>query len=110
MTLWHLPAALENQFEARWQYWLDEVDTWRPFFQDLAIWQEDDLLTALMHFALVSPAQREVVGTLRRAAEGCAVPLPGVHQPNDEVLTLLAVGFARGEPGSPAIPYARLEG
>jgi hypothetical protein len=110
MTLWHLPAALEDQFEERWQHWLDEVETWRPFFQDLAAWQGDDVLTALLHFALVSPAQREAVGTLRRAAEGRAVPLPGTHQPNDEVLTILAAGFARGEPGNPAIPYARLEG
>ncbi len=30
-------------------------------------------------------------------------------QPSDEVMTLLAAGVCRGEPGSPAIPYARLE-
>jgi len=31
------------------------------------------------------------------------------YRPNDEVITLLATGFARGGRGNPAIPYARLE-
>jgi len=109
MTLWHLPAALEDQFDEHWQHWLDEAETWTPFFQDLATVQEDDLLHALARFALLSPAQLDVVSTLRRAAEGRAVPLPGTHQPHDDVLALLAAGFARGAPGTPAIPYARLE-
>lgn len=109
MTLWHLPAALEDQFDAHWQHWLDEPETWTPFFQELAMVQGDDLLAALARFNVLSPAQRDVVGTLRRAAEGRAVPLPGTHQPHNDVLTLLAAGFARGEVGNPAIPYARLE-
>src|SRR5262249_1148666 len=50
MTLWHLPAALEDQFDERWQHWLDEADTWAPFFQDLATVQEDDLLQVLTRF------------------------------------------------------------
>ena len=33
MTLWSLPAALEDQFDARWHHWLDERDAWRPFFE-----------------------------------------------------------------------------
>ncbi|MFY9974796.1 MAG: BrxE family protein, partial [Chromatiaceae bacterium] len=59
---------------------------------------------------LVDQDHVEAVGKLRRSAEGRSVPLPGTHQPNDEIITLLAAGFARGEKGSPAIPYARLEG
>jgi hypothetical protein len=109
MTLWHLPAALEDQFDEHWQRWLDEVDTWTPFFHELVTVQGDDLLKALAHFDLLSSAQLDVVSALRRAAEGRAVPLPGTHQPHDDVLTLLAAGFARGEPGNLAIPYARLE-
>ena len=67
------------------------------------------MLQALKAFELVSQAQLDAVSKLRRSAEGRAVPLPGTHKPNDDVLTLLAAGFARGEPGNPAIPYARLE-
>lgn len=27
MTLWQLPAAVEDQFEAQWQHWLDGAGT-----------------------------------------------------------------------------------
>ena len=109
MTLWHLPPEIEEQFEERWQTWIDAAEHWTPFFQELAGLQGDDLLQALKAFELVSQAQLDAVSKLRRSAEGRAVPLPGTHKPNDDVLTLLAAGFARGDPGNPAIPYARLE-
>jgi hypothetical protein len=60
-------------------------------------------------FDLTDGSQVEAVGKLRRSAEGRSVPLAGTHRPDDDIITLLAAGFARGEPGSPAIPYARLE-
>ena len=109
MTLWNLPAELEDQFEEHWHSWLDQRDAWEPFFQRLAEVQGPDLLQAFAKFDLLSPAHLEAVGRLRRSAEGRAVPLPGAYQPDDEVVTLLAAGFSRGELGSPAIPYARLE-
>jgi hypothetical protein len=109
MTLWHLPPELEDQFEEWWQTWLDEVERWTPFFEQLAGLQDSDLLDALKTFDLLSPSQLAEVLKLRRSAEGRAVPLPGTHTPNDDILTMLAAGFARGEPGSPAIPYARVE-
>jgi len=109
MTLWHLPAELEDQFDEHWQTWLDDAESWAPLFQSLAEHTGDDLLGAMSKLELVSADEVEEVRKLRRSAEGRAVPLPGVHQPTDDILTTLAAGFARGEPGSPAIPYARLE-
>lgn len=35
MTLWNLPADIEDQFDERWQDWLDEGDQWRPVFENL---------------------------------------------------------------------------
>lgn len=110
ITLWNLPADLEDQFEERWQGWLDQSDQWMPFFEKLAALTGDDLLSALSSFNLISQVQLEAVSRLRRSAENRAVQLPGIHDANDDTITLLAAGFARGEPGSPAIPYARLEG
>ena len=110
MTLWHLPAEVEDAFEEHWQTWLDEGDRWASWFERLAALKGADLIDAMTGFELLSSQQREAVGKLRRSAEGRAVPLPGTHAAGDEVITLLAAGFARGEPGSPAIPYARLEG
>jgi len=110
MTLWTLPAEVEDQFEEHWQDWLDQGEQWAPFFDKLAQAGRGDLLSELGDFGLVGQDHVEAVGKLRRSAEGRSVPLPGTHQPNDAIITLLAAGFARGEKGSPAIPYARLEG
>jgi hypothetical protein len=110
MTLWNLPAELEDAFEERWQTWLDEGERWAPVFESIAAMQGGDLIDTMTGLQLLSPVQREAVGKLRRSAEGRSVPLPGTHATSDELVTLLAAGFARGKVGSPAIPYARLEG
>ena len=109
MTLWNLPAEVEDQFEEHWQGWLDESALWATFFEQLAGANTENLLAFLEKFELVSAAQIEAVGKLRRSAENRAVQIPGTHRANNDILTLLAAGFSRGEPGSPAIPYARLE-
>jgi hypothetical protein len=109
MTLWNLPAELEDQFEEHWQNWLDEGERWAPFFDKLVGVDGRALLAELAGLDLLDQARIEAVGKLRRSAEGRSVPLSGTYQPNDEVITLLAAGFARGERGSPAIPYARIE-
>lgn len=36
-----------------------------------------------------------------------AVPLPGVFAGTGHDIALLALGFARGEPGASAVPYAK---
>lgn len=109
MTLWNPPPNVEDQFEECWQNWLDEVHSWKPFFEKLSDIQAKDLFQELSRFQLVDQSHVTAVSKLRRSAEGRAVPLPGIHVVNDEVLTLLAAGFTLGEPGSPSIPYARLE-
>jgi hypothetical protein len=108
MTLWALPPDIQDQFEERWQAWLDDSDRWGPFFDALQAVSGTHLCAVLGEFSLVSDRDVEAVGKLRRSAEGRAVQLPGTHMPSDDVITMLAAGFARGEPGSPAIPYARL--
>jgi hypothetical protein len=109
MTLWSLPADIEDQFDERWQDWLDEGDQREPVFEKLSATEPRDLLKMLDAFDLIDANHIEAVGKLRRSAEGRSVPLAGTHFPDDDIITLLAAGFARGEPGSPAIPYARLE-
>ena len=108
-TLWSLPAKVEDQFEEHWQDWLDDMEKWTPFFERLMTVNDADLLGVLRSFGLVNNEQADAASRLRRAAENRAVPLPGTRRLDDETLTLLAVGFSRGESGSPAIPYARLE-
>ena len=109
MTLWHLPAELADLFEESWLRWLDQGEEWNGFFERLSSPRHDGLLEELLAFGLITQQDVEAVKKLRRSAESRAVLLPGTHSPKDEVLTLLAAGFERGEPGKPAIPYARLE-
>ena len=109
MTLWSLPAEIEDQFEEQWPDWLDQGERWATFFERLAAPRGENLLSALGDFGLIEHRHLEAVSKLRRSAEGRSVPLPGTYRPNDETITLLAAGFARSEQGNPAIPYARLE-
>jgi len=109
MTLWHLPANLEEQFELCWPLWIDESEAWGDFFAKIESLQSLDLLSVLVHLGLVTPVGVEQAKRLRRGADGRAVPLTGVHRPSNEVLTLLAAGFFRGEKGQLAVPYARTE-
>jgi hypothetical protein len=107
-TLWKLPADIEDEFEEHWHIWLAAREQWGPLIDELATSEETDLLTELATRELISPEEIETVQAMRRSAEGRAVQLDDAHRLSDELVTLLAAGFAKGEPGAPAIPYARL--
>lgn len=107
MTLWSLPAELEDQFEEHWQDWIDDTEKWEPIFA-LVEESPDDLIETLTKLDVLSAAQAETAKKLRRSAENRAVPISGTHTPGDDLITILAAGFSKGEPSAPAIPYARL--
>lgn len=109
VTLWQLTEAVEAEFEAHWEHCLDLADEWRPFFLEVEALKESDLKSALESFNLLSEAASESFSRLRRSAEGRAVPLPGVFTATNLDVELLTLGFARGEPGALAVPYARLD-
>ena len=109
ITLWQLPEAVEEEFESHWERWLDRADEWDPFFQELENLNQNELTTALESFALLTDDEAAVFPRLRRSAEGRAVPLPSPFTGLNRDVGLLALGFARGEPGALAVPYARLE-
>jgi hypothetical protein len=107
VTLWRLPEAIEEEFDARWEHWVDHATEWQPFFLKLEGLKGTDLVDALHAFEVISETDRAGLARLRRSAEGRAVPLPGVFSPTDADITLLALGFARGEVGALPVPYAR---
>jgi len=107
VTLWRLPEAIEEEFEARWEHWLDHAIEWQPFFETVGSLQGTDLIVMLRGLELVGDREIEGFGRLRRSAEGRAVPIPGVFSGGDGDVTQLALGFARGEAGALAVPYAR---
>ena len=108
VTLWRLPEEIEEQFDARWEHWLDHAADWRTFFQRLEFLPPADLATVLKSLELVLDPDLDSLSRLRRSSEGRAVPLPGFFASTDSDVTLLAAGFARGEKGALAVPYARV--
>ena len=109
MAFERLAGDVEEAFDARWSDWLDDSEAWDGFFDGLQS-SESDLLSMLRERSLLHSEQEQEVSRMRRSAEGRSVPLSGVRRADDETVILLAAGFARGEAGKPAIPYARLAG
>jgi hypothetical protein len=107
VTLWRLPEALEEEFDMRWEHWLDNAAEWQQFFQRVEGLQGTDLVETLRGFELVTDGAVEAFSRLRRSAEGRAVQLPGIFDASELQISLLALGFARGEVGALAVPYAR---
>ena len=107
VTLWRLPEAIEDEFDSRWEHWLDNATEWSPLFEQLETLQGNDLPTVLRSFDVVTESDLADFATLRRSAEGRAVPLPGIFAGTDSDISLLALGFGRGEPSSLAVPYIR---
>ena len=106
-TLWQLPETIEEEFEAKWEHWLDQAIEWRPFFHRLENLQGNDLKSTLQAFQVVTEQELDLFSRLRRSAEGRAVPLPEAFSGTDEDIALLALGFTRGEIGALAVPYAK---
>lgn len=107
VTLWRLPEAVEEAFDARWEHWLDNAGDWTRFFEKIESLSGSDLSEILRAFELTEARDLEAYGKLRRSAEGRAVPLPGIFSGTDADVALLALGFARGGPSALAVPYAR---
>lgn len=107
VTLWQLPEVIEEEFEGRWEHWLDNGKEWTPFFETLAAIQGGDLVDLLKNLASLKDVELEHYGKLRRSNEGRSVQLPNAFSGTDEDIALLALGFARGEPAALAVPHAQ---
>ena len=106
VTLWNLPAVIEDAFDHRWASWAGAGDDWSPFFQKLQNMPSAPLLDSLGHFDLWSPAYAKTLSNLVHSGSP-EVQLP--RQPlNDQSLTLLAGAFSLGEQGAPIVPWLDL--
>src|SRR5688572_17203802 len=54
VTLWRLPEQLEEEFDARWEHWLDHASDWNPFFESLENVARADFVEALATRDLVN--------------------------------------------------------
>ena len=109
LTLWNLPAEIEDQIVAAWPVWCRNPEPWLPFFDNLAQRNSGDLLQHLRDLNLIDAKTEVEVAPLKRSAEGKSVPLPGTGKPDLATFMLLAAAFSKGEKLKPAIPYIRLD-
>jgi len=107
-TLWNLPAAVEEEFGNHYQEWLDDRDTWSPYFETVKSLSGTDLLDSMKRCGLLDQEVAKAVSALRRSNENRTVALPGERLLDDSLVAMLAAAFALSEPGAPTIPYARL--
>jgi hypothetical protein len=107
VTLWQLLPLIEEQFEVRWEHWLDHAAEWTGFFQSVESLPENDLIAAFRAMGAVTEADLEALARIPRSAGARALALPNPFSGTDEDIALLALGFARGEPGCLVVPYAR---
>lgn len=109
VTLWNLPAELEDEFELHWEQWLDNAAEWAPFFMELEECTSD-LAAELTRLGLVDSSQLEQLAGLRRSAEQRAVQVPGTFEGTDDDLAMLALAFSRGDQANLAVPYQSWSG
>lgn len=109
VTLWALPAELEDAFSARWVQWIETASDWRSFFEALD-GCTNDLLSEVRRFGLGSEDQLQRASHLRRSAEQRAVRIPGYFAGSDDDITMLSLGFSRGERQNLAVPFQPLGG
>ena len=110
ITLWELPPEIEIAFEDRWSSWIEGQGGVGDVFTAIQDQRNDgDLFSAMRAIGCIAARDIEAAKHLKRAADQRAVPVGAVAELNDAVVTLLAAGFNRGEVGSLAVPYARLE-
>jgi hypothetical protein len=107
VTLWRLPAALEEEFDQRWELWLDAAQDWGSFFDDVARMTGNDVVAQMRAHALVDDACADQARALAMDAGGRGVRLPDAIDSETQLVSLLALGFGRGEVGRLVVPYAR---
>ena len=105
VTLWRLPPEVEQEFDARWEHWLDHADDWSPTFERLAALNGDDLMTDLGAFVSLATEDVASVPSWRRSAEGRSLQLPGAFRGTDRDVGMLAMGFSKGARGTLTVPW-----
>lgn len=109
VTLWTLPAALEEAFEDRWSYWLDHLGDWAEAFADVEGISTSDVLAALRELNLIGDTQVAEAQALTASPPDPVVELPSPPTIGDDALRRLAAGFACGRTSALVVPYVRAE-
>ena len=106
VTLWNLPAQVEDAFEHRWSQWLDATAAWAPFFLELQALPRQSLVESLKSFSLWDSTLDRILPNM--PGPGASALQITASTLDNRTATLLAAGFALGKPGEPIIPWVDL--
>jgi hypothetical protein len=109
VTLWSLPAEVEDDFDQAWAMWIDQTGEWEPYFAELEQCGAD-LVHELQRLDLVNHDHLVQLSRLKRSAQQRAVAVAGEFTGSADDVTMLALAFARGEQGNPAVPFQSWSG
>ncbi len=109
-TLWNLPAEIEDQFDSEWANWIERDSDWSDYFSSLKATGSGDLIEEARRLGLADDELISQARLLRRSVENRAVVVPSTSDLDTRTIMLLGLGFFRGEPGSPSVPYVKLGG
>lgn len=106
MTLWWLGEDIEEAFDLQWEAWLDRAGEWKPFFEQIAQVKSADLPEVLVRLDLVDASQVAKAEALSLDPSGKSLRIPAAPGELGDTPALLALGFSKGAPGKPIVPYA----
>ncbi len=111
VTLWQLPAAIEEQFEDHWQGWLDEPERWQPCFAQIAALRGQDVLGTLNALGLSGEREARAITRLAGSTDDPSLRLAPENAGralDDDLVTLLAAAFAKSAAGKLTVPFLQL--
>ncbi|ACE99662.1 hypothetical protein IP86_17510 [Rhodopseudomonas sp. AAP120] len=110
VNLWRLTDDLEDRLDSIWEGWLDDAETWQPFFERVAALKLTDVAAALKEFGLVTDAETEALGKIKKSPDARSIEIPEKFDGRRRPVVQLALSFAASTPGNLIVPYARTVG
>lgn len=107
ITLWRLPEAVEDRFEALWETWLDRHATWQPYFEAVAAIRSGDVIAATTGLGLATSDDVKALQALGAAHEGRGLTVGKTFTGQRRQIALLALGFSVGRANDPVVPFVR---
>jgi len=106
VTLWRLPAELEDQFQARWSYWLSNSSEWEAFLRQVSETLLDKgLLSGLMSLNLITEGHKQAAEKAAMQRKDNYVSIGVFEHIDEEVIANLAASFAAGTPKDLVVPF-----
>jgi hypothetical protein len=107
VTLWRLTDPIEERLETVWEGWLDDANSWQPFFEQVAAIKAPDLSAALVDLNLVTAEEVAAARGIKKSNDGRSMQMPGLFDGSRKSIVMLALAFGNGTPGNLVVPYAR---